>query len=216
MLKFDKWFLPDGETHLCEWMTTVGHRRDGRLMYQGGKYQACLEHVTRRGFAIDIGAHAGLWSYFMAQDFERLVGFEPMREHAQCWHQNLAGLQNAELIECALGREEIFVSLECRTKVSSGDTQVSGQGKIPMKTLDSFGFQDVDFIKIDCEGYELNVLEGAVETIVQSKPCIIVEQKGDMSLKYGARKMGAVKFLEALGAKVVVETSGDYILKFHG
>lgn len=46
---------------------------------------------------------------------------------------------------------------------------------VPQHTLDSFCFEDVDFIKIDVEGYELLVLEGADKTIANNRPIVQVE-----------------------------------------
>jgi len=46
---------------------------------------------------------------------------------------------------------------------------------VPQLTLDSYGFTDVDIIKIDVEGYELQVLDGADQTIAQNRPIVQVE-----------------------------------------
>ena len=46
-----------------------------------------------------------------------------------------------------------------------------------MKRLDSFGFKRVDFIKIDVEGYELEVLKGGEYTITSCKPIIFIRNK---------------------------------------
>lgn len=46
---------------------------------------------------------------------------------------------------------------------------------IQQRTLDSYGFEDVDIIKIDTEGYELLVLEGAEQTIANNRPIVQVE-----------------------------------------
>lgn len=219
MKKFDAWWFPDHEKHLQKWMTDVNRRVDGRLTYQYGKYADALAWCRARRVAIDIGAHVGLWSYFMAQDFKNLVAFEPCALHRECWYKNLVDFRkdekaNALVFECALGAAPGHVAIETRTPGSSGDTGVAGDGDIEMRTLDSFRFDVVDFIKIDCEGYEAHVLHGAVETLKRCKPCVIVEQKRDMAEKYGLEKMEAVKFLQGLGAKLRAETSGDYILSW--
>lgn len=56
-------------------------------------------------------------------------------------------------------------------KVNTGYQRVS----VPQLTLDSYNFTDVDIIKIDVEGYELNVLEGASNTIANNRPIVQVE-----------------------------------------
>jgi FkbM family methyltransferase len=56
-------------------------------------------------------------------------------------------------------------------KVNTGYQRVS----VPQVTLDSYNFTDVDIIKIDVEGYELNVLEGASNTIAANRPIVQIE-----------------------------------------
>lgn len=56
-------------------------------------------------------------------------------------------------------------------KVNTGYQRVT----VPQRTLDSYNFTDVDIIKIDVEGYELNVLEGATQTIANNRPVVQVE-----------------------------------------
>lgn len=214
------WYLPDHEEHLQGWMTGVNARLGDRLTYQRHKYLAALKCVKRRGVAVDIGAHAALWSWQMAHDFGHVIAFEPMQAHADCFERNMADMTNWTLHRTALGPEEGEVWLRTRTANSSGDTGVEPSGesegshKAPLRTLDSYGLDDVDFVKIDCEGYELFVLQGAVETLLRCKPCVIVEQKPEtgMEARYGIGTTDAVAFLEALGAVKRRGIQGDYIM----
>lgn len=214
--KFDHWWMPADESHLPDHMRSVGRRVHGRLCYQYGKYEAAKPFIKQFRNAVDVGGHVGLWSFFLAHDFDAMLAFEPMELHRECWRRNMEGIGNAGLYECALGAEKGSVALETRTPGSSGDTQVRpGQkGTIPMETLDSFNFQEVDLIKIDCEGYEEFVLRGAVDTLQRCKPCVIVEQKRDFSARYGLGKQSAVAFLQNLGAVMRQEISGDFILSW--
>ncbi len=220
-MKFvDSWHFPDGETHLPQWMATPKARMilNGRPAYQGKKQLAAITECGRRsrmGVAIDVGAHIGLWSFNLAPAFVKVHAFEPVAEHRACFEKNIAGSSShyrVELHAMALGMQEGSVSIKT-APTSSGDSWVSGEGDIPMVTLDSFGFENVDFIKIDCEGYEENVLRGAAATIDAWRPIIMVEQKRDMaSDRFGLAKLGAVAFLLERGYKVAAELSGDYLM----
>jgi FkbM family methyltransferase len=212
MKQFDKWFFPDHEEHLPQWMANVGQKRHGRLCYQIAKYEEAMKYVKGRRTAIDVGSHVGLWAFHMAHDFEDVHCFEPMPPHVECWTKNMDGIENAYLYECALGDKFDFVAVKTRTANSSGDTGVDGAGDIPMKPLDDFDFENVDFIKIDCEGFEKFVLLGAEKTLLKNKPCVIVEQKPNMGKRYGLGEIEAVEYLQNLGAKLKSEISGDYIL----
>jgi len=56
-------------------------------------------------------------------------------------------------------------------KANTGYQRVS----VPQHTLDSYHFENVDIIKIDVEGYELEVLKGADQTIATNRPIVQVE-----------------------------------------
>jgi FkbM family methyltransferase len=222
MKRFDEWWFPDHEEHLQEWLATVGDRQHGRLIYQGHKYRAAMGYVRpepRR--AIDVGAHVGLWSFQMAWDFGVVEAFEPMLEHRECWARNMSHETewHVGLWQYALGAEPGTVHVRTRTANSSGDTGVEPDGEglaVEQRTLDSFGFDDVDLIKIDCEGYELFVCQGARETLLRCRPVVIVEQKPETGgpERYGIGETDAVTFLESLGAVRREGIQGDYILSW--
>lgn len=214
------WYFPDGEKHLPEWMRKVAQQRHGILQYQLAKYQAAMKYCRQYRTAVDVGAHVGQWSWNMCKDFKGVFAFEPVPRYAECWLANTKEAHNARLYECALGDEEKIVALTCGTPGSHGDTFIAPESDhnvatdVLMQKLDSFGFTEVDFIKIDCEGYEYFVLRGAEKTIRQNKPCIIVEQKPGKGKSFGLDDRDAVRLLQSWGAKLREEISGDYILSW--
>lgn len=219
MKHVDSWYFPDGEKHLPEWMANPKARMiiNGRPAYQGKKQLAAIAECGLRGrtrTAIDVGGHIGLWSFNLAHAFGRVHAFEPVAAHRACFEKNLdvpALVEKVLLHPVALGMQEGSVSIKT-APTSSGDSWVSGDGDIPMHTLDSFDLQDIDLIKIDCEGYEENVLRGAMQTISTWRPVIMVEQKRDMaSERFGLGKLGAVQLLLDMGYRVAAELSGDYV-----
>ena len=215
--KVHGWWMPADESHLPDHMAALNQPLDGRLTYQLTKYNAARQYLTNFAQAVDVGGHIGLWSWVMAKDFDAVLAFEPMEVHRECWRKNMEGVENAGLYECALGAEQGHVALETRTAGSSGDTQVKPgvKGTTPLETLDSFGFADVGLIKIDCEGYEEFVLRGAADTLARCKPVVIVEQKRDMSRRYGLKPQSAVRWLERRGMVLKKEISGDFILAWN-
>jgi FkbM family methyltransferase len=215
MKKVGHWYFPDGEQHLIDWMASPkGHMViNGRDSYQGKKQLRAMDFVPldKRRTAIDVGAHIGLWSFNLAHWFNSVESFEPVALHRECFRVNLFDAINVKLHPYALGDREDMISIHT-ADTSSGDSWVKGKGEIPMKTLDSFGFEDVDFIKIDCEGYEEFVLRGAEALIEAWKPVIVVEQKRDMATKFGLKPLGAVKFLIDRGYRTAQEISGDFLM----
>lgn len=217
MEKTNGWWFPDKEAHLPKWLEEVKKKKqsvilNNREAYQGKKQVAAMAACKQFRNAIDVGGHVGLWSFNLSHKFKKVDAFEPVQAHRDCFSKNvLATCSNVTLHSCALGSTEGSVSM-ITEKTSSGDTRVGGEGSIPMKTLDSFNLNDVDLIKIDCEGYELFVIEGGIETIERCRPAIIVEQKPGHGGAYGLSDTAAVSFLKDMGYVLKAEMAGDFIL----
>ena len=122
-----------------------------------------------------------------------------MEEHRECFRKNVEGV---ELYECALGETDKSVSMKT-TYGNSGDTYVNRDGNIPMKRLDDFKFNDIDAIKMDCQGYESHIIDGAIETILRNRPVLVVEEK---------KGTVAVDKLKKLGYVVNTVKNGDHFL----
>jgi len=215
------WFFPDHEEHLQLWLQRNGVKVDGRLAYQWRKIQAAVDktldvrkHEPLRT-AIDVGGHIGLWSFYLSKQFAHVHAFEPVAEHRACFELNTTNITNIDLHPVALGdpEDESTAMVAIHTsKGSSGDSWVKGKGSIPMRRLDDFDFRGVDLIKIDCEGYELFVLQGGQELIRRERPVIIVEQKPGKAKNFGLPDTHAVTWLKANGYELVRELSGDFLM----
>lgn len=220
MKKFEEWYFPDGERHLPEWMTKTNDRWMGRLAYQGKKQRAAISlvPVDKRAMALDIGAHVGLWSYYLARFFKSVHAFEPIAAHRECFVKNVPECEeggHVHLHPYALGDETGTVGFHTEP-TSSGDTYVNGKGDIPVRRLDDVaekeGIADVGFIKLDCEGYEYFALHGGEQLMVRDRPVIIVEQKPGKAQKFGLAEQHAVDYLISLGMKLHSEMGGDFFM----
>ncbi len=209
-------WLPDGEKHFPDWMTKNGEIVDGRGTYQIKKLRKAMEYVKQFRCAIDVGAHVGLWSMQLAKQFRVIHAFEPVQAFRACYDRNVtANGAHVLLYPCALGAQRG----QARMRVNPADTggthiaEVSDEGDVEMRRLDDFDFDEVDFIKIDCEGYEEAVLLGAKETLMRWEPCVIVEQKPHkLSENFGTKGTPAVDLLLEMGARVRAHLGGDYVM----
>lgn len=209
------WWFPDHEKHLIDWMRANPMTINGRQAYQGKKQLAALAAVTRfkpgpPRVAVDVGGHVGLWSFNLAPAFQQVHAFEPVAMMRECFLRNVEA-HNVTLHEVALGAERGAVSMHT-TEHSTGDSWVSGQGDIPMFALDDLALVEVDFIKIDVEGYEAAVVAGARDTILRCRPIMCVEQKRDFGAKFGFKPKAAVEALIAMGMRELAEIGGDHIM----
>ena len=123
---------------------------------------------------VDIGGYTGDTSLSLLE----LVGtadeirlFEPSSGNVKAARQSLRGFEQIHFYQVALGREHG----EGRVVVDASASRLEqgGEEVVQVRTLDSFRFHPT-FIKIDVEGDELNVLEGAAETIRSNKPKLAV------------------------------------------
>ena len=208
-------WLPDGEQHFPDWMTRNGEMVDGRGTYQIKKLREAMKWVSRFRIAVDVGGHVGLWSMQLARRFGHVHAYEPVASFRDCFRRNVTPTERFTLHKCALGAAagHVVMALD---PADTGGTHVAGPGgDIELRPLDAFEFQVVDFLKIDCEGYELEVLKGARETLERCRPCVIVEQKPHKLLpNFGIHGTPAVDYLRDLGAVVRREMSGDWILSW--
>lgn len=209
-------WLPDNETHLVK-LLSRGPTIDGKKAYQHHKIVAAMDCVRRRRCALDVGMHVGLWSMHLAKLFQRVIGFEPVPEHIECLRMNMNGFDNYEVHNCALGSERRLASLKLLPNSTGSATLEhvdNGSAKVVVLPLDSFEFEFVDFIKIDVEGYEKFVIQGAEATIKKHRPVIIVEQKGTKGIVGRGEQYDAINLLKAWGARQQFKIDGDYCMVF--
>ena len=209
------WLLPKEDQHFEEYFSKSIELHNRRV-YQPDHLDRCIFHINQNGkknTTIDIGAHCGFWSYFLGLSFKKVYAFEPVDIFRECFKKNVPH-PNVELIPVALGNENSFVSMNVELE-NTGATHVSSNtndfNKVELKKLDDYKFTDIDFIKIDVEGYENQVVLGAKETLLRNKPIIIVEQKG-FSDRFNETQFEAVDTLKSYGAKVIDQVAKDYIL----
>ena len=91
------------------------------------------------------------------------------------------------------------------------DPHSMGQGLIPMITLDSLALENVDYVKIDCEGYEYNIIMGARETLLNNKPIVVVEDKKHKDVGHAHTEL-AVDTLIGWGARILSRVKDDVIM----
>ena len=210
------WWFADQDTHFAH-MIDKNIKKGGPPTYQEPVRRKSFGYVNRFGVAIDIGANVGLWSRDLAQRFERVIAIEPVETFTECLKKNVPW-QNLEVWPIALGTEDTKIDMivtEGNTGHSHVDLSTIGSGQVQMKKLDSLGlnFDSIDYIKIDCEGYELQILQGGENIIKYHKPTIVVEQK--LHTDTGITKetqYGAVDLLKSWGARELGRVRNDCIL----
>ncbi len=162
-------------------------RRIGEEAKTGEPELALLQEIVPRGgTAIDAGANQGIFAYALSAIADRVVAFEPNPDYAFFARWMLRG--RAEVFEFALSdapsRATFYVPLSDEGMVLhfAGNLKRTHSQfrnmktyQVDVRTLDSFGFADVRFIKADVEGSEREVLDGARQTIARDRPALLLE-----------------------------------------
>jgi len=136
-------------------------------------------YLSKDKNVIDVGAATGMYSSFFAQHSKEVYAFEavpPVYKQLELVGQRIKNINCYNLAVSDFdGKSEFYVD-DKRLSNSSFQNLVNGQ-KIEVETikLDNFKLNNIGFMKIDVEGVELDVLNGAVDIIKEYKPTCMVE-----------------------------------------
>jgi FkbM family methyltransferase len=142
--------------------------------------------LPRRGLAIDVGANIGLYSYSLKRLGQQVISFEPdpafqtrlralLGWDARIETVALSSDRGTGVMRVPVVADEYGGALGSLSDLAVPDEMVSTSYDVELRTLDSYDFTDVTFVKIDVEGHEESVLAGAIETLKRSKPVLLIE-----------------------------------------
>lgn len=147
-----------------------------------------LALVKNRRAAIDGGANVGRWAMAMAAHFDNVFAFEPVDFSYAAMCKRLAADQcgNVYPIQTALFDRECRVKMKSPPKRSASTAyyaEIVARGQQAVR-LDVMNLEDCGLIKLDLEGAELRALYGAVRTLEQCRPVLIVEVVPRQLIRY--------------------------------
>jgi FkbM family methyltransferase len=202
-----------------EFVATVAGNRQLYLQYRDtigittlleGSFESaevnCLRtHLGPGSIAIDVGANIGIFTIPLADKVGKngqIWAFEPIPENIHRLKKNISlnNLQNIKIRECAVGDKKsntkIYVCEDLA--YASQDKNINranqqGWMDVEITTLDAewlrAGQPRVQIIKIDVEGAEISVLEGAKELIARQRPQIMLESTSQEQLQAITEKL---------------------------
>ncbi|WP_372364460.1 FkbM family methyltransferase [Candidatus Uabimicrobium sp. HlEnr_7] len=135
--------------------------------------------------AVDIGAHKGLFSYKMSKMFKKVYAFEAQKYLSA----NLSNskMKNVEVLNIGLSSKEqqmklytpvvgniVYGNFSSFTNYFEFKCEIKEE-VVFVKPLDDLKLENIGFIKIDVEGHEWEVLQGASKTITKNRPELLIE-----------------------------------------
>lgn len=198
--------------------------RISRAVYLSGKYEPCTLAVLRRilkpgDVFIDAGANIGLFTMLASRwvgSRGRVISFEPSRREFDRLQQHVErnALDNVVAMPVALGDRDGTALLHVADTTQSGLNTLANQfayeavaeaytETVPVARLDDVlageGVEHVGAIKIDVEGGEHQVLEGARQSIVRDRPSLLLEIGSSPGEDVPERLRATEAFLHGVG-----------------
>ncbi len=137
---------------------------------------ASLPFISNKRNAIDVGCRDGEYTRYLHKDFNHVFCFDYRRRKL---FQKNVDLSKVTHFECAVGEDHKIIKASGAGSITSGSVPIEKWFDEQLYTIDEFNLPDIDYIKIDVDGYELNVLQGAVNTIKKYNPLIVAEQENN-------------------------------------
>lgn len=185
----------------------------------------CRSKIKKFRTCLDFGGHVGVTAKKFSTYFNNVVSFEPIPELFECLEYNTKASNNINVYNFAIsdinGFTEIFVNpensgsnvIESAETSKLIDTRWRNEKRqnfvqtkpiqVETRTIDSFGFTDIDFIKIDTEGFNIKPLMGMKNTLENNSPVIMMEK--------GKTENLGKKFLTKIGYKLIKTIGIDEI-----
>ena len=185
---------------------------DGLPIYGYDLLKKALKQCRSFRTAIDGGAYIGAITLRLERKFKRVIAFEPVMKNFECLAANVvekaSRLGDAQLSNQALSFDHVKMSAMPDSKNHCYGTRfiADANGKYNGIPIDSLDLDDLDFLKLDVEGHEREVLEGAGLTLKRCSPVIVLEDKPPSSTH-------AIDFLIRKGYKLSGAWRHDYIYR---
>jgi FkbM family methyltransferase len=172
-----------------------------------------------------VGTNNACNAIHYAKKYSQVECFEPTPLAQQLWTNTVRdnNVANVTLHKVGVGEKQYSTEIITHWK-NGGHNHLTHYDKNPradatrghrakvsvqVETLDSYNFQDVGFIKVDVEGYEKFVLEGAEQLIQQSRPTIQLEIVSQQCRKFGYLAEDMIDWIRSWDYTVVSKHRGN-------
>ena len=200
-------------------------------LWESHLHQIFEKYITPQSIVIEAGAHIGTHSVKLSKLSQKLICFEPMKESYDLLLSNFNEnkCNNVETYKAGLSdtiSKTKFAWIPPFNLCGSGlhdnpmgvlDIQEwkpdeNESYDVDLITIDSLNLENLDFIKLDVEGYEPKAIAGGINTISKYKPVITLEcwanHKGDISIDYTKEQF---KMLLDLGYEISNISASDFL-----
>jgi FkbM family methyltransferase len=188
-------------------------------LYEAGPTAAVRNYLRPGMIVADVGANVGYYTLLAVSCIGtsgRVIAFEPAERPRRRLISSLSGLQNVSIVDCALGAVPGVASIYIdRDADNDTPTMVPSEGgvAVPVRvtrlddSMDEFGVDHLDLLKLDVEGWEPHILDGASRLLARGAIGAILCELNDYWLtRTGTSARGLYHRLLGLGFRDTTPT----------
>ena len=209
----------EGKLYIRDKTDLWGFLKNG--VYEPLETEIVKSIVKPGNICLDIGANIGYYTVLMSKLGGRVWAFEPEPSNVELLRKNVE-INNiyAHIFDIAISNEsgdkELYLSDASHgmhrmyNSIHTRNTPI----KINAGQIDRFEFPKVDFVKMDVEGTEMDVLKGMINTINRCRPKMMIEFHPPTLIEYGTDPEQLYNLLKRLGYNIYLipdlETEASY------
>jgi FkbM family methyltransferase len=186
----------EGDTHISRWVED-----SGRLDHDEYALPIVLEHIHRGDWVVDAGAFIGDHTRAYRDkvgDYGHVIAFEPNPKAFECL------VHNCPSVDCFnFGLSDLDGGASVHENANSGASRLVKGGSVMLVKLDDYNLPQLDFLKLDVEGWEMKALRGAEETINIHRPVMWIEINKGALEEQGAEPKDVIRFAHDYGYEVI-------------
>lgn len=176
-------------------------------------------HTKRKQVCVQAGGFVGYYTKIYAEIFDIVYTFEPNPLNFYCLNKNVQNINVIKFQSC-LGDSHQLVNMalpvsHIKKGVNTGTYHIAGKGNIPTLLIDDLNLDICDLIHLDIEGFEINAINGATNTINKYHPTICLEINS--ALRNFNYSVDAVfNLMQELNYVQVDHVNEDYVFQYRG
>ena len=209
-----------------DWFLTISALWNIHRSYEP-HFQEWLKTIPQGGTLLDVGANIGITCAIAKRRRPdiNMIAFEPVPHNVKVLHRvkSIYSIKNMQIQSIAIGDKEGQVSMTIPMidgLIKTGLSHVVSEEfsnptvknlpsfktvDVGIRALDSFSFERVDAIKIDVEGHEYQVLNGARQLLLLFRPLVFCEMWSS------SNRAQTIELMDSLGYSVTSKGAEDFL-----
>jgi len=189
------WAIVGRDTHMGRWV-----EEHGRLDFDQSALGRYLPLFRQGDVLLNVGANIGCYAKAFVGKASRIICLEPNKEALECLTYNLARHPEVVIHPFAASERDARCQVRCQSdNIGMAYVEEAEHGETEARAIDGLAIPRVDFILMDCEGFELKALIGAARTIRDFQPLMVIEVNDVTLARVGITRGDLFAWLKAEG-----------------